>query len=178
MLNASVAALLVLAAVGLLVYVAGLLLNAASLPLGRWIERRRFARYVARVQRFDAAMRDGRSGDALHELRRAFYLDAVGSPALAMAVANHHTGLLSRLIALTSEVQNGTVRLLSLAKVDRLLTVRSALQRGYLAARQSRNPSRIRALRVQLHANRRELAAALEQLIAEAAAVRQPPRYH
>jgi hypothetical protein len=114
----------------------------------------------------------------LRALRRAFYLHPVGSPSLAMSVANHHTGLLSRLIALTSEVQNGTVRLLSLAKVDRLLTERSALQRRYLAARQSHHLSRVREVRGQLRANSRNLAVALEHLIAEAAAVRQPPQYH
>ena len=79
---------------------------------------------------------------------------------------------------MTSDLQNGTVRLLSLAKTDRLLTERSELQRRYLAARQSRRPDRSREIQRQLHANSRDLAVTLEQLIAEASAVRQPARYH
>lgn len=178
MLNASLAALLVLAAVGLLLYLGSLLFNAASIPLGGWLERRRFGRYVARAQQFDTALREGRPDDALRALRRAFYLHTVSTPSLAMSVANHHTGLLSRLIALTADRQHGTVRLLSLAKVDRLLTERSALQRHYLAARQSRRPSRVRELHRQLRANSRDLAVALEHLIAEARAAEHPVRYH
>jgi len=178
MLNASLAALLVLVAIGLLLYLAGLLFNAASVPMGGWLERRRFERHVARAHQFDAAIRKGQADTALRTLRSAFYLHTVSSSGLAMSVANHHTGLLSRLIAITADVQHGTVRLLSLAKVDRLLTERSALQRRYLAARQSRHPRRARELQGQLRANSRDLAAALEQLIAEAAAARQPARYH
>ena len=97
---------------------------------------------------------------------------------MATSVANHHTGLLSRLISMTSDLQDGSVRLLSLAKTDRLLTERSELQRRYFAARQSPRQGRVRELRSQLHANSRDLDAALEQLMAEARAVRQPPRYH
>ncbi len=178
MLNLSLAALLVIAALGLLLYLAGLLFNAVNVPLGGWFERYRFERYLARAREIDAAMRQGQADAALRALQRAFYLHTVSSPSLAMSVANHHTGLLSRLIALTTDLQNGTVRLLSLAKVDRLLTERSELQRRYLAARQSGHPSRLRDFQRQLRANRRELGSALEQLIAEAAATRQPPRYH
>jgi hypothetical protein len=95
-----------------------------------------------------------------------------------MSVANHHTGLLSRLISMTSALQDGSVRLLSLAKTDRLLTERSELQRRYCAARQSPRKDRVRELRSQLHSNSCDLDAALEQLIAEARALRQPERYH
>src|ERR1019366_1610647 len=97
---------------------------------------------------------------------------------LAMSVANHHTGLLSRLISITSDLHNGSVRLLSLAKTDRLLTERSELQRRFLAGRQSRRKHTLRELRTQLRANSRDIIAALEQLVAEARAVRQTARYH
>jgi hypothetical protein len=86
--------------------------------------------------------------------------------------------LLSRLIAITSDLQGGTVRLLSLAKADRLLTERSELQRRYFAAKQSPRSERLRELQGQLQTNSRDLEAALEQLIAEVRAVRQPQRYH
>jgi hypothetical protein len=178
MLNLLLAALVVSASIGLLLYLVGLLLNAASLPLGGWMERRRFARYVARAHRCDAFMKQGRTDQALRQLRAAFYLHEISNRSLATSVANHHTGLLSRLISMTSEMQDGSVRLLSLAKTDRLLTERSELLRRYFAARQSPRQGRVRELRSQLHANSRDLSAALEQLIAEARALRQPVRYH
>jgi hypothetical protein len=114
----------------------------------------------------------------LRQLRAAFYLYAVSNRALASTVANHHTALLSRLIAITSDVQGGTVRLLSLAKADRLLTERSELQRRFFAAKQGAPRLRLREIQRQLDANSRELAAALQQLISEVRAARQPPRYH
>jgi|SRR5579862_3292381 len=178
MLNAFLATVLVFFSVGLMLYLIGILFNAASLPLGSLLERRRFARYVARARRCDGLLQDGHTEQALRELRAAFYLHAVSSRALASSVANHHTGLLSRLIAITADVQGGTVRLLSLAKTDRLLTERSELQRKFFAARQGAPRQRVRELHDQLRHNSRDLEAALQQLIAEVHAARQPQRLH
>jgi hypothetical protein len=125
MLNLLLAILVVSASVGLLLYLVGLLLNAASLPLGGWLERRRFAHHVARAHRCDAFMKQGNTDQALRQLRAAFYLHEVSNRSLATSVANHHTALLSRLISITSDLQDGSVRLLSLAKTDRLLSERS-----------------------------------------------------
>lgn len=178
MLNALLATVLVFASVGVLLYLIGLLFNAASLPLGGLLERQRFARYVARARRCDALMQEGEIDRALQQLRAAFYLQAVSNRAMASAVANHHTALLSRLIAITSDLQGGTVRLLSLAKTDRLLTERSELQRRYFAVKQSPRSERLRELQRQLHTNSRELEAVLEHLVAEVRSARQPQRYH
>jgi hypothetical protein len=178
MLNALLATVLVFISVGLLLYLIGLLFNAASLPLGGLLERQRFARYVARARRCDALMQQGQTEQALRLLRAAFYLHPVSNRSLASDVTNHHTGLLSRLISITSDVQGGTVRLLSLAKTDRLLTERSELQRRYFAAKQGPRSQRLRDLQQQLHENSRELEAALQQLVAEVHAARQPQRYH
>ncbi|HXQ22582.1 MAG TPA: hypothetical protein VN812_12975 [Candidatus Acidoferrales bacterium] len=178
MLSALLATVLVFASVGLLLYLTGLLFNAASLPLGGLLERQRFARYVARARRCDALMQQGEIDRGLQQLRAAFYLYAVSNRSLASSVANHHTALLSRLIAITSDLQGGTVRLLSLAKTDRLLTERSELQRRYFAAKQGPRSDRLRELQRQLLANSRELDAALQQLVAEVRAARQPARYH
>jgi len=178
MVNALLATVLVFVSVGLLLYLVGLLFNAASLPLGGFLERQRFARYVARARRCDVLMQHGDTDQALRQLRAAFYLYAVTNRTLASAVANHHTGLLSRLISITSDVQGGTVRLLSLAKTDRLLTERSELQRRYFAAKQSPRSQRVREIQQQLMQNSRELEAALAQLIAEVRAARQPARFH
>ena len=178
MVTALLAAVLVFAAMGVLLYLVGLLFNAASLPLGGLFERQRFARHVARLRRGDALLQQGDVEQALRQLRAAFYLHAVGSRSLASNVANHHTALLSRLIAITSDVQGGSVRLLSLAKTDRLLTERSELQRRYFAARQGARRERVREIQAQLHANGNELEATLQQLIAEVRAARQPARSH
>jgi len=178
MLNTLLAVLLIFASLGLLFYLVGLLFSAASLPLGGWLERRRFAYHVARARRCDAFMKQGRTDQALQQLRAAFYLHEVSNRSLAMSVANHHSGLLSRLISMTSDLQDGSVRLLSLAKTDRLLTERSELQRRYCATKQSPRKNRLRELRRQLHSNSCDLKAALEQLIAEARALHQPARYH
>jgi hypothetical protein len=178
MLSAFLATLIVFASVGLLLYLIGLLFNAASLPLGRLFERQRFARCVARARQCDALMQQGDIEQALQQLRAAFYLHPVSNRSLATSVANHHTALLSRLLAITSDLQGGTVRLLSLAKTDRLLSERSELQRRYFTARQGSRRERIREIQGQLQTNSRELGASLQQLIAEVRAARQPARYH
>jgi len=178
MLNALLATALVFASVGLLLYLTTLLFNAVSLPLASVVERQRFARYVARARRCDSLMQQGDLEQALRQLRAAFYLYLVSNRNLASTIANHHTGLLSRLISITSDLQGGSVRLLSLAKTDRLLTERSELQRMYFASRQGSRGTRVRDLQQQLRQNGRDLEAALEQLIAEVRAARQPQRYH
>ncbi len=99
MLNALLAGLLVFLSGGLLLYLLRLLFNAASFPVGAWFERYRFGRCVARARRCDALVRQGQTDLAWRYLREAFYLHPVSDRALAATVANHHTGLLSRLIS-------------------------------------------------------------------------------
>jgi hypothetical protein len=178
MLNALLATFLVFVSIGLLLYLAGLLFNAASLPLGGFLERRRFARHAARARRCDELIQRGDTEHALRELQAAFYLYAVANRGLASTVTNHHTALLSRLIAITSEIQGGSVRLLSLAKADRLLTERSDLQKRYFAARQGAPRERLRDVQQQLQTNSNELAAVLEKLVKEVQTARVPTRLH
>jgi len=178
MLQALLATVLVFISVGILLYLIALLFNAASLPLGSWLERQRFARHVTRARAADMLLERGEIEAALQTLGTAFYLHTVSGRGLASDVANHHTGLLSRLLSISAEVQGGTVRLLSLAKTDRLLSERSELQRRYFAARQSGRADRVREAEQQLRTNAQDVAAALQQLVAEVHAVRQPARYH
>ena len=178
MLNALLATLLVVVSLGLLLYLLSLVFNAASLPLGGLLERQRFARCAARARRCDALLQQGNIDAALRQLRGAFYLHPVSTRALSSTVANHHTALLSRVLSVTNDLQGGTVRLLSLAKTDRLLAERSELQRRYFAAKQSRRSERVREIQRQLRVNSRELDAALEQLLAEVRAAHQPARFH
>src|SRR5262249_32543046 len=161
---ALLATVLVFVSVGLLLYLVGLLFNAASLPLGGLLERQRFARYLARARRCDALMQQGDTEAALRHLRAAFYLYAVSNRALASAVANTHRAWLSRLMPITSDLQGGRVRLLPLAKTDRLLPERSELQRRYFTAKQGSRRERVREMHGQLLENGRQLESALQQL--------------
>jgi hypothetical protein len=177
MLNALLSSALVLVSLGLLLYLLRLLFNALSLPLDGFIERRRFASVVKRAHRCDRQLRSGDLDAALRGLRSAFYLHIIRNRALASSVANHHTALLSRLIAITSDLHEGPVRLFSLAKADRLLNERSELQRRLFAARQSRSGER-RGIEAKLHENRRELQATLSSLVDEVRSTHERPRVH
>ncbi len=178
MLNALLVTAMVFASVGLMLYLITLLFNAANRPLSGLVERWRIARCVGRARRCDALLERGEAEPALRELRRAFYLYPVHDHGCGRAVADLHTGLLSRLITLTADAHGGSVRLLSLVKVDRLLSERAELQKSYLAVYQSGSPHRTAAVYQQLLGNRGELDGALHQLMAEVRAARQPPRAH
>lgn len=165
MFSAVLALFLVAGSLALLFVLGSLLFHALQLPLGAALERRRFAACQARSRRGDERLRNGDARGALEDFRASFFLSTIGSRDLLSAVHNHHTGLLGRFIAVTEEVQGGGVRLMSLAKVDRLLDERTTLQRRYTRARDNGNAPRdvLRALR----ANRRELETALRQMVAE-----------
>ena len=180
MLNLLLALVLGALALALLAYIGSLFAGALGVPLIGSLERWWFQQHVARAERSDTLLQQGRVDEALPLLLRSFDLRALRSPTLASAVANHHTGLLSRLIALTSEAQGGAVRLLSLAKADRLLADRAALQKRYAALSRDGSAQRRREVRAQLDANRRELQSALAKLIEEVRAAREheKPRYH
>ena len=178
MLEALFATVVVAASFVLLFYLGGMLFSAASVPLGNLLERQRFARHVERARRSDELLQQGDVEEALADIRAAFYLYAVYNRNLASAVANHHTGLLARLIAITSDLQGGGVRLLSLAKTDRLLSERSDLQLRYFAARQGAPRDRVREILHRLGQNSRELDAALQQLVNEVGNARRPALFH
>lgn len=178
MLQALFATLVVAAAFAILFYLGRLLFAAASVPLGNLLERQRFTRHLERARRGDHWLQQGDLDHALVEIRSAFYLYAVQNRNLASAVANHHTGLLARLISITTDLQGGSVRLLSLAKADRLLSERSELQRRYFAALQGSSRDRLREILLKMNVNSRELDAALQQLIHEVRHARRPVLYH
>ena len=179
MLSAVFALVLVAASVALLLFLISLLFNAVHLPLGGALERRRFTQSQERGRRGDALLAQGDVPRALEEFRKAFFLDAIVSDrTLLSPVHNHHTGLLSRLIAVTEEVHGG-IRLMSLAKADRLLNERSDLQRRYFRALDgNRNVGQPRELYGKLKQNRSELQTCLKQLVSEIASSRAGERYH
>lgn len=163
--------------IGVLVYLGSVLWGAARGPLGAFVERQQFDRHAARIDRADRLLGEGDVAGALLELEAALYPHPPQTAAMARAVANHHTGLLSRLIAAADSVQGQRVRLISLAKADRLFHERAALQQRYVALRQSGSRQRLRQLEQDFRVNTRELRAALNALSAEIASAR-AVRYH
>ncbi|MEO8605404.1 MAG: hypothetical protein ABI629_22740 [bacterium] len=163
--------------IGIVVYLGNVLWGAARAPLGAFFERQQFERHVARAQRGDRLLQEGDLAGALAEFEAALYPHPPHAAAMARAVANHHTGLLSRLMATADSVQGQRVRLISLAKADRLFHERAALQLRYVALRQSGSRQRLRQLEQDFRANTRELRATLSALSAEIASTR-AVRYH
>jgi hypothetical protein len=115
---------------------------------------------------------------ALREYQAALYPYLCNDSATASMIANHHTGVLSRLIAAADQMQGGTVRLFALARVDRLFDERRQLQKRYLTLRQQKKTDQVQTIRREFDDNTTELRAALEQLASEITASRVQERYH
>jgi hypothetical protein len=155
--------------IGLLLAVLTLLLQPLAVPALTALERARFARRLARAARADSLLKAHRLDAALRELEQAFCLFTVrADPRLVEQIAAHHTGLLSRFLTLIEELPQGRVRLLSLAKVDRILERRGDLEHALL---QLRNRSWRDGRRIQLERELRrsahDLRAGLRELVAD-----------
>jgi hypothetical protein len=155
-----------------LVLVAGLLsLLARPLitPAVAALERARFRRCLARAARGDAHLQEHQTEAALREFEAAFCLMIVRADArLAEQIPRHHTGVLSRLLSLTDDLPHQRVRLLALAKVDRLLDRRMEMQRAYLQLRNRplRDARRLQLER-ELRRNARDTRSAVRELVAD-----------
>lgn len=165
-------------ALTILAYLGALLVGAMRLPVRQAIESRRLARHLARARTSDGCLARGDIDAALQEIHAAFYLVPLQQRDLAAAVANHHTALLSRLLALASDGAGDGVRLLSLAKTDRLLHERTGLQRTFFAVHQGNDRKRQRAVEADLTRNADELRRTLQLLIGEVRATHMPRRLH
>lgn len=151
--------------VGLLVLLARPLLGPAFAAF----ERARFQRCLARSARGDTHLQSRQVEAALREFEGAFCLLIVrADPRLAERIARHHVGLLSRLLSVADDLPQGRVRLLALAKVDRLLDRRNDMQRAYLQLRNRplRDARRLQLER-ELRRNSRDLRGAIRELIAD-----------
>lgn len=138
-------------------------------PLFAASERARFQRCLARAARGDAHLQDRQIEPALREFEAAFCLMIVRADArLADQILRHHTGLLSRLLSVADDLPQHRVRLLALAKVDRLLDRRTEMQRAYLQLRSRplRDARRLQLER-ELRRNARDARAAVRELIAD-----------
>ena len=150
----------------------GLVLLIARPLLGPAIaasERARFRRCLARTARGETLLQSRQIEAALREFEAAFCLIIVrADPRLADQITRHHTGLLSRLLTVADDLPAQRVRLLALAKVDRLLDRRGEMQRAYLQLRSRplRDGRRLQVER-ELRRNTRETRAAIRELIAD-----------
>jgi len=132
-------------------------------------ERARFRRCLARAARGEAFLQVRNVEAGLRELESAFCLMIVrADPRLADQIARHHTGLLSCLLTVADDLPSQRVRLLALAKVDRLLDRRGEMQRAYLQLRSRplRDGRRLQLER-ELRRNARDTRAAIRELIAD-----------
>jgi len=160
--------------VGLVVLLAGLAVAAVLLtlltrpliaPAFGVLERGRLAQRLARAARADTYLRAGDVRAALREIEQAFCLFTVRVDAsVAEQITAHHTGLLSRCLTVADAVPSERVRLLALAKVDRLLDRRREMQRALL---QLRGRSARDTRRLQLERELRRNAAAVRQAVRE-----------
>jgi len=146
-----------------------LLLHPVLPPALRALERGRFGRVLARTARADSHLKARRIDAALRDVEQSFYLHTLRADTrLADQIAAHHTGLLSRVLTVIDDLPRGRVRLLSLAKVDRLLERRGELQRALLQLRnRSLRDGRRIQLERELRRNARDLRGAIRELVAD-----------
>ena len=167
----TVFAALVLLPLGLalVVVILGLLLHPLAIPALRALERARFGRRLTRAARADSLLKARRLDAALRELELSFCLFTVrADPRLLEQIGAHHTGLLSRFLTLIEDLPQGRVRLLSLAKVDRILDRRGDLEGALLQLRNRswRDGRRIQLER-ELRRNAQDLRGAVRELVAD-----------
>ena len=165
MSTALVALVLLPMALTLVVGLSLLIAQPLLRPALSTIERGRLRRAAARV----AALRTRQVEAALREYEAGFCLMIVRADAkIADEINRHHVGLLSRLLAVADGSPQPRVRLLALAKVDRLLDRRAEMQRAHLQLRnRSLRDGRRIQLERELRRNARQTRAAVRELIAD-----------
>jgi hypothetical protein len=178
MVQQLLAIVLLVVSLALVYYVGSLLWQAARVPLGKLIERRRAEHYIDRARRGDRHLENGSLRAALREYEAAFCPYPARDGDVARVLSNHHIGLLSRFIAAADHLQGERLRLMSLAKADRLFQERNALQRRYLTLVDSGSRRRLQEVERELRANAKELRNALTNLTQEITTVEDAVRYH
>ncbi|HYV55995.1 MAG TPA: hypothetical protein VE911_00545 [Candidatus Nitrosopolaris sp.] len=164
-----VALLLLPIAVVLLGGLVLLLARPLVTPVITAFEGARFQRCRAHVARGDLQLQGRQIEAALREFEAAFcFMTVRADPRLAEQIGRHHVGLLSRLLSVADDLPQQRVRLLALAKTDRLLARRGEMQRAYLQLRNRplRDGRRLQLER-ELRRNARDLRAAVRELIAD-----------
>lgn len=161
--------------------VAGLLLLVArplAGPALAAIERQRLALAERHALSCDAHVAAGRFDHALRSLEQAFCLMQVRTgPAMLDAIAAHHLGLLSRVLAIADASPTRRVRPLALAKVERLLDRRREMQQALLRLHdRPSTDARRRQLTAEVDHNRIEVRRAIRELTADLQLLRERRR--
>ena len=171
------------AAVAVLAYLAALLVGA-FVSAGVWsyvgarLERLAFRRSHLRCRTGDRLFEKGEFAGAIDAFADAFFLRVVKRDTSLLAdIADHHTGLMSRLLSVADEMRRGRARLPSLADLDRLLAERLEVQLDYLRA-QKRGTGGGRGTALRLKANDKEVRRALGRLVSEIRASEEKVLYH
>ena len=166
-------------AVGVLVYLGQLLVSAFSQSFGGVFERAAFQRCGVRCARGDELLEKGDHNGAMQAFADAFFLRPVRSDAdLLSDIANYHTGLLSRLLTIADELGKGRVRLLSLARTDRLLAERLEIQLDYFRTSKRDDRERLRDIDRRLRENQTQVRVAITRLIEEIRSSEEKVMYH
>ena len=160
---------LAIVALGVVVGILTLLLRPLLGPLLSAREAAVFRRALAQAARGDSHLRAGDTDAALRAFEHAFCLLTVrGDARLAEQIVAHHHGLLSRLLAVADDLHPQRVRLFALAKVDRLLSRRSEMQRAFLSLRpRGLRDNRRLQLGRELRQNARATRTAVRELVAD-----------
>ena len=166
-------------AAGVVVYIGQLLVSAFSQSFGGVFERAAFQRCGVRCTRGDELLEKGDHAGAMQAFADAFFLRPVRCDAdLLSDIANYHTGLLSRLLTIADELGKGRVRLLSLARTDRLLAERLEIQLDYFRARKRNDRERMRDIEHRLRENQTQVRTAVTRLVEEIRSSEEKVIYH
>jgi hypothetical protein len=166
-------------AIGLLVYLGGLLSVAFSQSFGGFFEQAAFRHCRTRCARGDELLEKADLPAALRTFADAFFLRTIRRDAdLLHEIANYHTGLLSRLLTIADELGKGRVRLLSLARVDRLLAERLEIQLEYFRAVKRNDRERLRDIERRLKDSHGQLQNTITRLIDEIRSSEEKVMFH
>lgn len=167
------------AAAAVAVYIGRLLVSAFSQSFGGVFERAAFQRCGARCTRGDELLEKGDHAGAMQAFADAFFLRSIRCDAdLLSDVANYHTGLLSRLLTIADELGKGRVRLLSLARTDRLLAERLEIQLDYFRASKRDDRERMRDIDRRLRENQTQVRSVITRLVEEIRSSEEKVMYH
>ena len=167
------------AAAGVVAYIGRLLISAFSQSFGGVFERAAFQRCSARCARGDELFEKGDYAGAMQAFAEAFFLRPVRREAdLLSDIANYHTGLLSRLLTIADELGKGRVRLLSLARTDRLLAERLEIQLDYFRATKRGDRERLRDIERRLRENQTQVRTVITRLVEEIRSSEEKVMYH
>jgi hypothetical protein len=168
-----------IAGVGVLVYLLRILTAAFSQSFGGVFEKAAFHHCSTRCARGDELFEKGDHVGAMQAFSEAFFLRPIRQDAdLLSEIANYHTGLLSRLLTIADELGKGRVRLLSLARTDRLLAERLEIQLDYFRATKRGDRERLRDIDRRLRENQSQVRTVITRLVEEIRSSEERVMYH